>query len=122
MFMRDGLFDYKTDFFEWSKIESISHTQNSFWDKVFAKWDIIITLEHGVVYPFENVYTPKKQADKIMTYKEQFSATISDEVTDTLTHEKLSVIAEALSEVVKEYLDKKHLPDEEEEESEEDEI
>lgn len=111
MFMRDGLFDYKTDFFEWNKIEAISHTQNSFWDKVFAKWDIIITLEHGVVFPFENVYAPKKQADKIMAYKEQFSLVASDDDLQPLSNEKMSVIAEALSEVVKEYLEKKQISD-----------
>lgn len=44
--MREGLFEYKTDFFDWTTIQTVSHTQNSFWDKVFARGDITLTLEH----------------------------------------------------------------------------
>lgn len=105
--MREWLFDYKTDFFERSKIEAVSHNQNSFWDKVFARWDLLIKLEHGVEYPFEDINFPQKQAEKIMKYKTQFSPT---NITDTpvpIADEKMAIIAEALSEVVKEYIDKK---------------
>lgn len=117
MFMRDGLFDYKTDFFERDKIEAISHTQNSFWDKVFAKGDLIIVLEHGVEYPFENVNYPKKQVAKIMKYKDQFSASAPATPASPMTDEKMAVIAEALSEVVKEYLEKKTDHDDQEDDA-----
>jgi hypothetical protein len=33
------------------------------------KGDILIRLEHGVEFPFENITNPKKQADKILQYK-----------------------------------------------------
>lgn len=114
LFMREWLFDYKTDFFERSKIEAISHNQNSFRDKVFAKGDLIIKLEHGVEYPFENINFPQKQAEKIQKYKDQFAAIIPDDDAKPIADEKMAIIAEALSEVVKEYMDKKTSFEEEE--------
>jgi len=116
LFMREWLFDYKTDFFERSKIEAISHNQNNFRDKVFAKGDLIIKLEHGVEYPFENINFPQRQAEKIQKYKDQFSVLSSDDTSNAITDDKMAIIAEALSEVVKEYMEKKTSSEEEEEE------
>jgi len=107
LFMREWLFEYKTDFFEWTRIQAVSHNQNSFWDKLFARWDLMITLEHGLEYPFEDVNFPKQQADKIMKYKQQFSPIHNDDMW-SISDDKMSIIAEALSEVVKEYMDKKN--------------
>jgi len=78
LFMWEGLFDHKTDFFERSKIEAISYNQNSFRDKIFARGDLIIRLDHGVEYPFENVNFPQKQAEKIQKYKTQFSVDLPE--------------------------------------------
>lgn len=108
IFMREWLFDHKTDFFEWNKIETVSHTQNNFWDKLFSKGDLLIKLEHGVEYPFENINSPQKQAEKIQKFKTQFSLVHPvDDKSVPITDEKMAIIAEALSEVVKEYMDKK---------------
>ncbi len=112
--MWEWLFDHKTDFFERDKIEAISHNQNSFWDKLFAKGDLLIKLEHWVEYPFENINFPQRQAEKIMRYKSQFSQIQPTENT-SLGDEKMAIIAEALSEVVKEYMDKKTSEEEDEE-------
>ena len=69
------------------------------------KWDIMIRLEHGVEFPFENVTNPKKQADKILQYKWRFSVPVP--VTDPETeNKKFDVLVEALGEVVKDYIDK----------------
>lgn len=106
MFMWEGLFDYKTDFFERNRIETVSHNQNSFWDKLFSKGDLVIKLEHGIEYPFENINSPQKQAEKILKYKSHFSPVMPDE-NSQISDDKMSIIAEALSEVVKEYMDKK---------------
>ena len=108
MFMREWLFEYKTDFFERSKIESVTHSQNNFRDKIFSRWNIAIKLEHGVEYPFENINDPKKQAEIITKHKLQFSPQTPGNKTVPLTDDKMSIIAEALSEVVKEYMDKKN--------------
>jgi len=107
VFMWEGLFEYKTDFFEWNRIQAVSHTQNSFWDKIFARGDITITLEHGIEFPFENINFPQKQATKIMKYKNQFAPMINEDWSGPIGDDKMSIIAEALSEVVKEYMDKK---------------
>jgi len=115
MFMWEWLFEYKTDFFERDKIETVSHDQNSFWDKLFSRGDLLIKLEHGIEYPFENINNPKKQAEKIMKYKNQFAPANPDEKPNPITDDKMAIIAEALSEVVKEYMDKKTEPEEEEE-------
>ncbi len=113
--MREWLFDYKTDFFERDKIETVSHNQNSFWDKLFGKGDLLIKLEHGVEYPFENINSPQKQADKILKLKAQYELGAPAEKSNAITDEKMAIIAEALSEVVKEYMDKKTVEEEEEE-------
>ncbi len=85
----------------------VSHTQNSFWDKIFARGDLLITLDHGVEYPFENINFPQKQAEKIMKLKTQFGAWSPVEKGVAIADDKMAIIAEALSEVVKEYMDKK---------------
>lgn len=105
--MWEWLFEYKTDFFERNKIETVSHNQNSFWDKLFVKGDLIIKLEHGIEYPFENINAPQKQADKILKYKMQFWSPVPVTQPSSINDEKMAIIAEALSEVVKEYMDKK---------------
>lgn len=108
LFMRDGLLRYKTDFFSWNVIETVSYVHNSVRDKIFSKGDLMIKLEHEIEYPFENVSRPQKQMAKILKYKEQFGGMQGIKRDEFgLTNEKVSILAEALGEVVKEYLDKK---------------
>lgn len=114
IFMREWLFDHTTEFFERDKIETISHNQNTFWDKLFAKGDLLIKLEHGIEYPFENINYPQRQAEKILKYKSQFFLDIPMEKINPITDDKMAIIAEALSEVVKEYMEKKTSSEEEE--------
>lgn len=114
LFTRDGILRYKTDFFSRNTIETVSAVHNSIWDKLFAKWDIIIKLEHDIEYPFENVSRPQKQMAKILKLKEKYDG-LQDGIKDDLSlHDgKISILAEALGEVVKEYLDKKEIEKEE---------
>lgn len=115
MFTRDGILRYKTDFFARTTIETVSYIHNSIRDKVFSKWDIMIKLDHEIEYPFENVSRPQRQMAKILKYKEQFAgvqAARTEEI--EINDEKISILAEALGEVVKEYLDKKESEREEE--------
>ena len=77
----------------------------------------MITLDHDVQFPFENISRPQKQMARILKYKEQFAQKSSQATHDAaLQDEKISILAEALGEVVKEYLDKKGKNDEEDEE------
>lgn len=114
MFMREWLFEYKTDFFERSKIETVSHNQNSFWDKLFSKGDLVIKLEHEIEYPFDNIDSPQRQVDKILKLKNQHWLLVPNDKGISLGDDKMAIIAEALSEVVKEYMDKKTEEEEEE--------
>jgi len=115
--MREGIAKYKTDFFDREKIQTVSHTQNSGRDKLFNRGDLAIRLEHEIEFPFENVTNPSKQVTKILHMKERYLAgKKSDEETNAkLDTDKISILNEALLEVVKEYLDKKNTKPEENE-------
>jgi len=108
LFMREWIWDYKTDIFERDRIETISFNQNSLIDKIFGKWDIIIKLEHGVDFPFDNISSPKRQVWKIMRMKDYFVWQKKDKDLQDLKWEenKFNILVEALWEVVQEYMEK----------------
>ena len=116
LFMREGLTKYKTDFFDREKIQTVSHTQNSWRDKLFSRWNLMIRLEHEIEFPFENVTNPSKQVTRILHMKEKHLAGRKSETEKTanLDKDKISILNEALLEVVKEYLGKKNNESEEE--------
>lgn len=106
LYLREGLLEYKTEIFDWDRIETISHNQKGIWDKIFLRWDILIRLEHGIDFPFENITWPKKQAAKILQLKDHFMLD-NDAIESSLEdHKKFDVLVEALWEVVKDYIDK----------------
>lgn len=120
LYLWEWLLEYKTEVFDRDRIETVSHSQNSFRDKIFMKWDIIITLEHGITFPFENIGFPKKQASRILQLKEENTLQDLQEFESNQLKEnqddKFSVLVEALGEVVKDYIDKKDRPKSEEDE------
>ena len=71
------------------------------------KWDITITLDHGIEYPFDDISKPKKQVDTIMQLKSRFTAPAPSESENSeLDGKKIDILIEALWEVVKEYIDR----------------
>jgi hypothetical protein len=76
----------------------------------------MIRLEHEIEFPFENVSNPSKQVTKILRMKEKYSAEKKSEAEQTadIDRDKMSILNEALLEVVKEYLGKKNAKPEEE--------
>ncbi|PID35042.1 MAG: hypothetical protein CR971_00055 [candidate division SR1 bacterium] len=106
LFMWDGFFNNSTEIFDWDRIESISYRQNSFWDKLFMKGDILIRLDDDIEFPFEDVYRPKKVLERLTIYKNAF---IAKKLHDTQQNEKFdqderfTILVDALSEVVKDY-------------------
>jgi hypothetical protein len=107
--MREGIFEYKTDFFERHTIETVTHTQNSFWDKLFHKGDLSITINHAITFSFDNVPHPKKMARIIQQTKEKHGIRIEQDntyIAETNTTD-YTVLMEALGEVVQEYVQKK---------------
>jgi len=113
LFRREGIFEYKTDFFERNTIETVSHTQDSFWDKVFNKGDLAITINHAITFPFENAPNPKRMAKIIQHTKEKHGIRIEHEDDDYRAEgaPDYSVLMEALGEVVQEYVHKKKKKD-----------
>lgn len=99
--------DYKVDLFDWSKIETVNYSQNSIWDKIFSRWDISIKL-HEIDFPFDNVPFPKQQVDRILKLKALNSVDLDNDGLDVdIDSEKVSILADALWEVIKEYMHKK---------------
>ena len=109
LFLREGLLEYKTEVFSRNKITTISRNQNWLWDKLFGKGDLLIKLEFDTEFPFADISAPKKQAGKLTVLKESFltkqKQTIEKDLSDD--NERFNVLVEAMSEVVKEYMDKK---------------
>ena len=106
LYLWEGLLEYRTEIFDWDRIETISHNQKGIWDKIFMRWDVLIRLEHGIDFPFENITWPKKQAAKILQLKDRFVLDNDATQTSIDDHKKFDVLVEALWEVVKDYIDK----------------
>lgn len=106
LYMWEWLLEYKTEHFDWDSVETISFNQKWIRDTLFKKWDITITLEHWIQYPFENISRPKKQADIILQLKNRFSTNNTEPEDPELESQKFDVLVEALWEVVKDYIDK----------------
>lgn len=107
LFMREWIFEYKTDYFQRDTIETVMHTQDSFWDKVFGKWDISITINHAITFSFDNVPDPRKKARLIQQTKEKHGIGMQyEEEGQDKSHADYGVLMEALGEVVQEYVEK----------------
>lgn len=108
LFLREGRLEYKTEFFSRNKINTISSSQNGIRNKIRSVGDILIKLEFDTEFPFADVNNPKKQVAKLITLKEQFMER-QKQVIEKDLHEddqRFNVLVEAMSEVVKDYLDK----------------
>ena len=107
IYLWEWLLEYKTDHFDRNTIETISFNQKWIRDRLFMKWDVTITLDHGIEYPFEDISNPKKQVDKILNLKNRFSIQVQTEQEESeLEWKKFDILVEALWEVVKDYIDK----------------
>lgn len=109
-FLWEWLLEYKTEIFSWNKINTISRNQIWFRDKLWWKGDILIKLEFDTEFPFNDVTRPKKQVRKLMMLKEEFLSRQKQQVEKDLSedNDRFNVLVEAMSEVVKEYLDTKN--------------
>ena len=107
IFLWEWLLEYKTDYFDRQTIETVQHRQDSLWDKVFRKWDVHITLDHSIAFPFTNVSSPQKQARTILFYRDKYMRPTTTETDKEWWSEQMTVLMEALGEVVQEYVEKK---------------
>lgn len=108
LFLREGWLEYKTEFFSRNKINTISSSQNGLRNKIRGKGDIVIKLEFDTEFPFSDVSNPKKQVAKLIALKEQFMERQKHVVERDLKNDdqRFNVLVEAMSEVVKDYLEK----------------
>ena len=105
LYLWEWLLEYRTETFDWDKIETISFDQKWIRDKLFVKWNIKIRLEHGVEFLFENVSNPKKQSEKILKYKARFS-TPDTEIQESCDSRNFDDLVESLWEAVRNYIDR----------------
>ena len=106
---------YKLQQFERDSIESISHSQDSLSDKLIGKWDIALTIEHGVVFNFNDISSPHRITNELRNQKQQYWShshqTLWDQNLWWESNEKFEILVETLWEVIKDYMGKqKELP------------
>lgn len=108
VFLRDGILKYRTEIFDRGRITVISYHQNSFFDKLFNKGDIIIQL--GTVnFTFTDVHSPKKCVSKILMLKKQYEEMQSIKIEQDLQGDQRNFdhLVEALWGVIREYMEHK---------------
>jgi len=93
--------EYKTDTLNRAMIQTVSHTQNSLSDKLMQRGDVLVKLEHGVVYEFLNISNPARVANKLMSLKDSYLLADREDDRD---HDKFDLLVETLGEVIQDYM------------------
>ena len=109
VFLRDGILEYKTEIIDRSKILVISHRQNSLWDKLCGKWDLLIQMWNDIDFSFNDVAHPKKSASKLILYKKNYDEYKKKKIEDDLAWDQrqFDILVDALWEVIRDYMDTK---------------
>ncbi len=111
VFEREEFLSYKLQKFERDSIESIVHEQHSLYEKILWKGIIKITIDHWVIFTFQDVFQPHRIADILWQYKHTYSPNnhqINNMIESHWTEsgEKFEILVETLGEVIKEYMGK----------------
>lgn len=109
IFLRDGLLEYKTEIIDRSKILVISHRQNSFWDKLCGKWDLLIQMWNDIDFSFNDVSHPKKSASKLTLNKKNYEEAKKKKIEQDLEWDQrqFDILVDALWEVIRDYMENK---------------
>jgi len=110
VFLRDGILEYKTEIIDRWKISVISHNQNSLWDKLFGKWDLLIQMWNDIDFSFNDVAHPKKSASKLILNKKEFEEIKKKKIEQDLQWDQrqFDILVDALWEVIRDYMDNKN--------------
>ena len=110
VFLRDGILEYKTEIIDWSKILVISHRQDSFWDKICGKWDLLIQMWNDIDFSFSDVAHPKKSASKLTLNKKQYEELKKKKIEEDLAWDQrqFDILVDALWEVIRDYMENKN--------------
>ena len=109
IFLRDGLLEYKTEIIDRSKISVISHRQDSFWDKLCGKWDLLIQMWNDIDFSFNDVSHPKKSASKLTLNKKNYEEAKKKKIEQDLEWDQrqFDILVDALWEVIRDYMENK---------------
>ena len=110
VFLWDWILEYKTEIIDRWKISVISHHQNSLWDKIFGKWDLLIQMWNDIDFSFHDVAHPKKSASKLILNKKQFEEIKKKKIEQDLQWDQrqFDILVDALWEVIRDYMDTKN--------------
>ena len=110
VFLWDWILEYKTEIIDWGKISVISHNQNSLWDKLFGKWDILIQMWNEINFAFNDVSHPKKSASKLSLTKKNYEELKKKKIEEDLQWDQrqFDILVDALWEVIRDYMDTKN--------------
>lgn len=103
MFRREWLLEYKNEYFERSKIEVVSHEQKNFLDTLLHTGDLIITLDHWLVFEFERIHNPVKKASILLNAKTD-ALKPREELSNQVNQDKFTMLVETLWEVIIDYM------------------
>ena len=107
VFLRDGLLQYRTEIFDWSRISVVSYRQDSFLDKLCNKGDILIQL-WGIDFTFTDVHSPKKAVARILFLKKRYEEEQGLKIEHDLANDnnRFEVLVNTLWGILQEYMDK----------------
>ena len=110
VFLRDWILEYKTEIIDRWKISVISHHQNSLWDKIFWKWDLLIQMWNDIDFSFNDVAHPKKAASKLILNKKEFEEIKKKKIEQDLEWDQrqFDILVDALWEVIRDYMENKN--------------
>ena len=110
VFLWDWILEYKTEVIDWSKILVISHRQNSIWDKLCGKWDLLIQMWNDIDFSFSDIAYPKKSASKLMLNKKNYEEAKKKKIEQDLEWDQrqFDILVDALWEVIRDYMDNKN--------------
>lgn len=109
VFLWDGILEYKTEIIDRSKISVISHRQNSLWDKICWKWDLLIQMWNEIDFSFNDVAHPKKSASKLTLNKKEYEELKKKKIEQDLEWDQrqFDILVDALWEVIRDYMENK---------------
>lgn len=110
VFLWDGILEYKTEVIDRSKILVISHNQNSVWDKLCGKWDLLIQMWNDIDFSFSDISHPRKSASKLTLNKKNFDEAKKKKIEQDLEWDQrqFDILVDALWEVIRDYMETKN--------------
>ena len=110
VFLRDGILEYKTEIIDRSKILVVSHRQDSLWDKLCGKGDLLIQMWNDIDFSFSDISHPRKSASKLTLHKKQYEEAKKKKIEQDLEWDQrhFDILVDALWEVIRDYMENKN--------------